>query len=159
MPSSLNKTVKSKIKINKISAKDTYNIRLAVLRKGLTIDDCVFDGDNNPNTFHLGLYYNNILTGIASYMVNNSKTFNKEKQLQLRGMAILDEFQGLGLGKHILKEAERISQEKQIELIWFNAREIAVPFYNRNNYTTIGDYFNIKGVGKHIIMFKELPNN
>ena len=42
--------------VKQIDAKDTYNIRNKILRPGLPVESCYFDGDNDDQTFHLGAY-------------------------------------------------------------------------------------------------------
>ncbi len=147
----------TKINIKQISTEDTYSIRQKVLRPGKPIDTCKFIGDDEKDTFHLGLYYKNELVGISTYMKNKNTVFKDLVQYQLRGMAVLPEFRGLNFGKQLLIEGKKILKEKH--LLWFNARATAVKFYNNNNYHTIGDYFNIEGVGKHIIMYKAITKN
>ncbi|SNB42987.1 Acetyltransferase, GNAT family, YitI (fragment) [Flavobacterium psychrophilum] len=44
----------------------------------------------------------------------------------------------------------------QASLIWFNAREAAVPFYEKLGYTKNGLPFAIANVGIHFLMFKNL---
>ena len=79
-----------------------------------------------------------------------------EDQYQLRGMAILKEFQHKGLGKLLVIEGEKILLQKKAERLWFNAREIAISFYKNNNYHIHGNAFNIPQVGIHYIMSKKL---
>ena len=49
---------------------------------------------------------------------------------------------------------EKYCFEKNARVIWFNAREKAVPFYKKKGYTSIGDSFEIPEVGTHFVMFK-----
>ena len=153
----------SKLLVKPISTPETYPIRQIVLRKGKPVASCMFDGDLDETTFHLGAYYNTKLVAVASYMMTNNQHFLEEKQYQLRGMAVIDEFKGLGIGNDLLKEGEKLCLKTNTNLIWFNAREIAVNFYKRNNYQETGAFFNIEGVGNHILMSKYLlktkPNN
>lgn len=71
-------------------------------------------------------------------------------------MAVLKTFQGKSLGKIILKHGETLLIEKNTTTIWCNAREIAVNFYRKCGYQTIGESFNIKDIGKHYTMYKNL---
>ncbi|PSG91622.1 GNAT family N-acetyltransferase [Aurantibacter aestuarii] len=146
----------SKIFIKTINPEETYEVRLPVLRPGKPIESCKFDGDNLNTTFHIGLFYTDKLVAVASYMGNSNLHFSASKQYQLRGMAVLHQYQGLGLGNLLLKKGEEHCKIKQADLIWFNARENAVNFYKRNNYHETGAYFNIEGVGTHIMMSKNL---
>lgn len=114
------------------------------------------DGDDLPTTIHLGLYINDELTGIVSIFKSASKLFEAEAQYQLRGMAVLAEHQKQGIGEQLVDAAEKVIEEAQGCLIWFNARENATGFYKKLGYTITGKLFNIEGVGQHYVMYKKL---
>lgn len=139
-----------------INSEETHQIRHPVLRAGKSIDSCVFEGDNHETTIHLGLYINTKIIGICSFFKNNNKNIFQEHQYQLRGMAILKEFQGKGLGSTILSYGEIFLKEKKTKTIWCNAREVALHFYKQNGYQVIGNPFNIENIGIHNVMYKNL---
>lgn len=143
-------------KIKLISPKEVLAVRHPVLREGKPIEACIFDGDDLPTTFHVGLFINNNLTAVVSFMENKHLLFNEENQYQLRGMAVLKEFQFKGLGYEILRYGETILINKGIKMVWCNAREVAVNFYRKNNYTIKGDPFLIPDIGIHYVMQKIL---
>tara|TARA_R100000935_G_C2770178_1_gene137335 strand:- start:102 stop:560 length:459 start_codon:yes stop_codon:yes gene_type:complete len=148
---------KSGFLIKEISAETTYEVRSPVLRPGRPPAECVFDGDNNPTTFHLGLYEENELIGVASFMKNISKSFLFKNQFQLRGMAVLPFYKGKGYGAALLQEGEiRIKKFTEDPFLWFNARDYAVGFYEKYGYKTFGEKFDIPGVCPHIVMYKHL---
>lgn len=144
------------MKIKKIEAKETYPVRNEVLRKGKPVETCYFNGDENSNTAHFGLYLENNLIGIISIFKERNPLFSEEQQFQIRGMAILDNHQGKGYGALLVKAAEDYCLDLNTELIWFNARERAVAFYQKLNYTIIGDSFEIPDVGIHFVMYKKI---
>ncbi|WP_440121140.1 GNAT family N-acetyltransferase [Tenacibaculum sp. Ill] len=139
------------IKIKNISAQETYEIRLAVLRKNIDLP-YKFKEDELENTFHLGAFYNNKLVGIASFMQNRIDVGNGE-QYQLRGMATLPEVRGMGAGRLLIEEAKRILKVKGIDVLWCNARKEAVGFYKSLNFVTIGEEFEVQKVGPHFKMY------
>lgn len=142
--------------IKKINASDTYPIRHDILRKGKSIDSCKFIGDDDENSIHLGCYSGEKLIGIVSLFLVKNENFNQEKQYQLRGMAVLEEFQKYGIGTELILAAEKEITKLNTSLLWFNAREAAVPFYLKLNYKTFGTKFEINGIGSHYRMFKQL---
>ncbi|MEO8933103.1 MAG: GNAT family N-acetyltransferase [Xanthomarina sp.] len=144
--------------IKQILAEESYPIRQAVLRQGRPINECIFDGDLNENTFHLGLFTNSELIGVASFIKNKSHLFSEENQFQLRGMAVLKAFQNKGLGKLLLDEGENILLQKKADILWFHARETAVSFYKKRGFIIEGDSFIIPNVGKHYFMYKKLTS-
>jgi len=87
------------------------------------------------------------------------KTSNKKingSQYQLRGMATLEEFQGLGTGKLMMEHAFKLLKGLNISYLWCNARVIAVPFYEKSGMKTIGEPYNIEFIGTHYVMVKRL---
>ena len=156
MPAKLYKIKNPYITIKQIPSTKTYLVRQLVLRVEKPIEDCEFDGDDLETTFHLGLYLKNELIGVATFLENKNKLFNHQKQIQLRGMAILKKEQGFGFGDLLLKKGETILKEKGTELLWFNAREKAIGFYKKNSYEILGKSFNIPHIGLHYTMYKHL---
>lgn len=143
--------------IREIPAFSTYPVRQPVLRPGRPLSECVFQGDEDESTFHLGVFHEEQLAGVASYMQATNPLFPNPHQFQLRGMAILPEFKNQGFGAALLNEGEkRLLIKKASPLLWFNAREYAVGFYKKYGYQTIGEKFDIPGVCAHIVMYKQL---
>ena len=147
------------MEIKKINSIDTYPVRHEVLRKGKPIETCQFKGDDDENTVHFGLYQNERLNGIISIFKEKNDLFSETNQFQIRGMAVLEEFQGKGFGAELVKEAENHCINLNTNLIWFNARENAVPFYKKLDYIIIGDSFLIPDVGIHFAMYKKIRKN
>ncbi|MDP3312422.1 GNAT family N-acetyltransferase [Lutibacter sp.] len=144
------------ITIKKITAQDTYPIRLEVLRKNIPLP-FQFNGDLDDTTFHLGAFNNDKLISVSSYMKESNNLFNGS-QYQLRGMATLVEYQGKGVGKLMLENAISIIEEKNIDFLWCNARISAVNFYEKLGFKTVGEIFQINYVGEHYAMVKKLKN-
>lgn len=142
--------------LKKITTIATYPVRHAVLRKGKPIETCSFDNDDDPTTKHFGLFDNEELKGVVSVFEKKNPIFNEIKQFQIRGMAVLENAQGYGLGKILMLEAEKYCNAEKGEIIWFNARENAVGFYENMDYRINGTSFDISGIGIHYVMFKEL---
>ncbi|NHM01814.1 GNAT family N-acetyltransferase [Flavobacterium difficile] len=144
----------NEIKVKKITYLETFPVRSAVLRQGKPIETCFFVGDDAVDTTHFGLFHTNNLIGVASVYLAFNENFKQVQQFQLRGMAVLSEYQGLGYGQHILKEVCTFVEEKKGQLLWCNARENAVRFYENFGFLVSGDAFEIPNIGKHFVMFK-----
>lgn len=143
------------LKIQEIAAEETYPIRQIVLRPGKSLEEVAFPGDTDVSSFHLGAFANGKLIGATSFMKNSHSAFPNPLQFQMRGMAILPEAQGMGIGKKLLLRGEKIfNQREDTELLWFNARSTAVQFYEKFGYVTHGDFFEIPNISTHIIMYK-----
>lgn len=144
----------SKIEVKKITYLDTFPVRSAVLRIGKPIETCFFLGDDAEDTTHFGLFNDEKLIGVASVFNAKNENFDKNIQFQLRGMAVLNDYQGLGFGNLILDEVCNFVETKSAEVLWFNARENAVTFYQNFGFSVHGDSFEIPEVGTHFVMFK-----
>lgn len=142
--------------IKKISSRDTFLVRHPILREGKPIESCQFDGDDLETTTHFGLFIDKNITGVLSVFKNNNVIFSSENQYQIRGMAILKDFQRKGFGDELIKHAEAYIKSQFGKLIWFNARENAVPFYEKLGYIKIGEPFFIADIGIHYNMKKEI---
>ncbi|WP_370476939.1 GNAT family N-acetyltransferase [Tamlana flava] len=117
---------------------------------------CIFDGDNLDTTFHLGIFSEEKLLGVCSFFKANNPNISESPQYQLRGMAVLNEFQGKGLGHQILIFGEQMIKKKNAKIAWCNAREVAINFYRKNGYEITGKPFNIETIGLHFVMYKVL---
>jgi ribosomal protein S18 acetylase RimI-like enzyme len=139
-----------------INYQDTYLIRQEVLRKGKPIETCYFTGDAAKSTAHFGFFHAEQLIGVVSVFNTPSPLFHAPLQFQIRGMAVLNEFQYNGIGNELMLQAENYCRQQKGAVIWFNAREKAVRFYEKNDYRILGDAFEIPDVGIHFVMYKKL---
>ena len=140
--------------IQNIDAEQTYQMRLDILRDGVDLP-VVFSGDTDIDTFHLGLFDEDELKGIASFMKTTNVLFDKE-QYQLRGMATTEDARGKGYGKLLLHSAFDLLQEKQVRVLWCNARAEALAFYLKLGFLQLGEKFEIKEIGDHYTLFKKI---
>lgn len=138
-----------------ITAEETWPVRHPVLRKGRPLEDVYMEADEKESTFHLGIFYQDNIVGVASFMEDTRPDF-KGVQTRLRGMAVLPEYRKKGLAQLLLKKGEQLLLEKGRTLLWFNARIIALNFYKNLGYKTVGSEFDIPKVGPHYVMKKEL---
>jgi ribosomal protein S18 acetylase RimI-like enzyme len=144
------------IEIKKINTFDTIIVRHPVLRLGKPVSTCHFEGDDLPTTSHFGLNLDNRLIAVISAFEVKNKYFTEENQYQIRGMAVLEEFQNRGFGEQLLQYCENEIRIKKGELIWFNARQTALGFYKKSGYAIIGDQFEIPDVGTHYVLYKKI---
>lgn len=158
MPAKLYKLNNPDLKVKIISSLETHEVRHPVLREGRPKEDCVFNGDDDPDTFHLGLYLLNELVGVVTFIKNHHPDLANPNQYQLRGMAVLSSAQGKNYGSLLIDAGNQILMEKKIGLVWCNAREKALNFYLRNGFEIFGEPFEIPQIGTHFSMFKSLKH-
>ncbi|MEO1012178.1 MAG: GNAT family N-acetyltransferase [Bacteroidota bacterium] len=147
---------KEGFEVKEIPAKDTYPIRHAELRKGRPFEDCAFKGDMDQSTIHIGGFHGNSLISVATLLKLGSEAIKIRHAYQLRGMAVLEKYQGKGIGKILLTFGESLVKHKGATGIWMNARITALDFYRNSGYKTIGEVFEVPGIGPHHVMFKKL---
>ncbi|MGI9530717.1 GNAT family N-acetyltransferase [Lutimonas sp.] len=140
--------------VKEIEAVDTYAIRKDVLREGMTLSHKMA-GDEEDSTLHLGLFESDQLVCIGSFMKASKAEFDGI-QYQLRGMASTKKTQGKGYGRQLLQTAEQKLRDGGVDMVWCNARTIAVNFYKKLGYKTAGEVFEVEQVGPHYLMFKNL---
>lgn len=75
---------------------------------------------------------------------------------QIRYMAVHPDFQGKGLGKLILSKLEEQGRRSGLKTIELQARENALEFYERQNYTIKETSFKLWDLIQHYLMVKEL---
>lgn len=141
------------VSVKKIRAEETFPLRLEVLRKNIDLPH-QFDGDLDDETFHLGVFENEKLVCIGTFVKNAIEEI-KGTQYQLRGMATATDVRGKGYGKLLLSFATDELTKRNINFLWCNAREVAVQFYEKNHFQIIGDLF-VNKVGPHYKMYKEI---
>ncbi len=142
--------------IKKITSKTTYLVRKPVLRPHQPIENCRFDGDDLDSTVHFGYYEESNLIGIVSLFEKKHSNWDLERQIQVRGMAVLHPYQKKGIGEKLILKVLEYAQEKNAAIIWFNAREKAVPFYKKLGFLIKGTAFDIEGIGTHYLMYRKL---
>ena len=144
------------MRVLRINASDTHPIRQEILRKGFPEEALVYEGDEEEQTFHLGVFIENHLVSIASFYYHRHPDIEDEYQYRLRGMATRKEHRRQGLSTALLKTAFPIVKQNQCSLVWCNARETAVSFYEKLNFQKQGKRFQIQGIGPHFLMVKKL---
>lgn len=128
-------------------------LRHAELRPGLPRATACFDGDDAPDTWHLGAFEGDVAVGCASFV--RQPWVDGADAWQLRGMATRTDRVGRGIGAALLRFAETAIPEPR--LVWCNARAAAVGFYARCGFTVESDVFDVPTVGPHRRMLRRLP--
>lgn len=146
-------STKTRAMIKKISPEATVIVRNPVLRPNLPPETCYFEGDKLPSTTHWGYFDEEKLVGIVSVFKKSNPNWDNKTQSQIRGMAVLDEFQKKGVGQKLVQKVIQEERNAQTELIWFNARINAVPFYKKLGFQVYGTAFEIENIGTHYQMY------
>ncbi|MBI2521188.1 MAG: GNAT family N-acetyltransferase [Bdellovibrio sp.] len=144
------------MRVLRIHPKDTISIRQQMLRPGRPIESCIYTGDDDEQTFHLGAFVDTKLVSVASFYFEKHPQLSPPYQYRLRGMATLSEYQRRGLSSELLKMAFPIIKQNLASLLWCNARLTAVGFYEKVGFEKVSEPFTIPDIGEHILMTKKI---
>jgi GNAT superfamily N-acetyltransferase len=146
------------IKVGYISTNETRKLRFEVLWPHKEkMEACVLPTDDLTTTFHIGVKENNEIKSVGTFLKEINPTFDFQRQYRLRAMATDKKEQGKNFGKKLIQFAVEELQKKGIELLWCDARKIAIQFYEAIGFKSIGDYYEIPIIGQHKLMYYVIP--
>ncbi|SDN60652.1 Predicted N-acyltransferase, GNAT family [Klenkia soli] len=145
----------STVRIERVAARDTYELRSRVLRQGRPVQ---ITGDDAPSTVHLAaLTDEGQVVGVVRFHPQVCQWRDTEYAWQLRGMATDPEVRGLGAGRALVAEGLVQISRAGADLVWCDAREAAVGFYERIGFTVVTQPYDLPPVGAHLGMVLDLP--
>ena len=130
-------------------------LRREVLRAGMTNQSVEFDGDEEPDTFHLAAFDpSGRVLATSTWLRRDHPRSTGPRTYQLRGMATTVDQQSRGLGARLIDEGLARLHQRQVDVVWANARDAALDFYRRQNFEVIGDGFveSVTGLPHHVVM-------
>jgi GNAT superfamily N-acetyltransferase len=144
-----------------ITAAETRPIRSEILRPGQPPDALVYPGDDAPSSLHAGAFVDGALAGIATVYPEPMPAapdadLDPSRAFRLRGMATRAGLQGRGIGRAVLARCIDHVRDSGADVLWCNARVGALGFYKRLGFQTLGDEFDIAGIGPHFVMWKDV---
>lgn len=141
----------SKVKI--LDAKSILALRAKVLRPGMTPEEAVFKGDEDKDTFHVGVVSDSgEIIAISSYYRKCEGPDKSKNEYKLRGMAVDPDIQAQGVGTRMLSYALDVLKEKKASLLWCNARKSACQFYLKKGFESDMKEFHLDPAGAHCRM-------
>lgn len=120
-----------------------------------------YPGDEDPDTIHLGACdpAGGAVIGIVSLYQEPRPVSPEPGDWRLRGMAVAPKRQGGGIGAALVAAGLDAVRDVGARRVWCNARTPAVGFYKRQGFATLGDPFDIPGIGEHVVMWIAVPAN
>ena len=141
------------MQIRRLEIHDILPIRNEILRPKEILDDYKFEGDSDESTLHLGAYIDGRLSSVATFIFENHANLKAEIPVRLRGMATLPKYRCKGLSKALIETALASVKQNQCDVLWCEAREKAIGFYESLGFQPHSDMFEKKFIGPHRLMF------
>ena len=129
-----------------------YNLRYEILRKPWGQPKGSERDEGEETSIHRMLIDES--TGKA--LAVGKLQLNSKDEAQIRYMAVLDNFQGQGLGSQILSSLEDVARSNGNKWIILSARENALKFYKSNGYQIVQKTHLLFGEIQHWLMRKKL---
>lgn len=148
--------------IRPIAAVETRALRQMVLRPHQRAEELVFDGDEDPETLHVGAYHEGLMLGVASVsrsempggLGDGPSRWGSRDVWKLRGLAVRPGAQGEGIGRTLLERCLEHVTARGGRLLWCNGRTSARAFYERLGFHTVGQEFTVPHTGPHYVFVR-----
>ncbi|MGI8893207.1 MAG: GNAT family N-acetyltransferase [Bacteroidia bacterium] len=143
--------IKIKSPASKKEFEDYYHLRWKILRKPWLQPQGSEKDHMEDDAFHfIALDEDEKIIGCCRLQMNTPD------EAQIRYMAVDDDWQGKGIGKSLLQEAEKTAMKQGAGTIILEAREKAIDFYKQNGYIIRKESYLLFNEIQHYTMSKPL---
>lgn len=146
----------SKFEVKFTTPDEGFDLRNEILRPAGTAPFKGIEGENLDTSFHVGCFLDGHIISIATFLKKSNSLFSQQYQYFMRGMVTHPDYQGQGAGSSVIDFGINELKKRNVNFLWFNARINAVPFYEKNGFSSIGEEFLIPEIGMHVVMYKSL---
>jgi GNAT superfamily N-acetyltransferase len=140
---------------------EVFPVRRAVLRPTLPPSQSRYAGDDHPSVAYVAGRLDGRIVSVATVFPEpcpwQAAAPDADRHWRLRGMATVDGQKGKGVGAAVLRAAIARAASGGAVLLWFEAREEAVPFYIRHGFRQEGEPWVLPVTGKQRHMWAPLP--
>lgn len=144
------------VEINKVDAEKIRPLRHSELRKGQDYSTTSYMKDYEEGTFHMACIVDDKIVTCATFYAQTSMKIKSNNAYRLRGMATDSSFQRKGYARNLMVESFKELKKRDCDMVWCNARLVAVNFYKSVGFKIIGELFDIEAIGPHYYMYKEI---
>ena len=110
-----------------------YDLRYRLLREPWGHPKGSEQDSSEDKSIHIALYENKRLLGIAQL------TLNSADEGQVRYVAVEQFTQSRGIGNILMQEVEQRAHQAGLQRLVLNARDYAIPFYEKCGYQVVGE--------------------
>lgn len=129
---------------------DYYNLRWSVLRKPWNKEKGSEKDESDSDALHFSAVINGEIVGVIRLHLNHPK------QAQLRYMAVSNAYQKKGIGTLLIHHVEMKAKTMGATEMILQAREVALDFYKKQNYSIVEKSYLLFDSIQHYLMKKEL---
>jgi GNAT superfamily N-acetyltransferase len=140
--------------VRRISLAEATPVRKAILRRGTPAREAQYEGDEAPETIHLGVERDSSVIATSTWIIAPWPENPGFVAVQLRGMAVTDEAQNTGIGRALIDAGIEHARAIDARFVWAKARDSALYFYERCGFSIVGDQFlePASGVPHHLVV-------
>ena len=149
-------TTQLKVNITKVDADKVRALRNSELRKGKDFSTASYLKDYKADTFHMASIVDEKIVTCATFYPEESSKRKSDNTYRLRGMATDSQFQRKGYARNLMAESFKELKKRDCDMVWCNARLVAVDFYKSAGFKIAGKIFDIAEIGPHYYMYKEI---
>jgi predicted GNAT family N-acyltransferase len=149
-------TTQLKVNISKVDAEKVRALRHSELRKGQDFSTTSYLKDYEEDTFHMACIVDEKIVTCATFYPEKSSKLKSDNTYRLRGMATDSDFQRKGYATDLMNESFKELKNRDCDMVWCNARLVAVDFYKSSGFKITGEIFDIAEIGPHYYMYKEI---
>ena len=144
------------VHIKKVDVEKIRPLRHSELRKGQDFSTTSYLKDYEVDTFHMAYISDEKIVTCATFYPEKSTKIKSENAYRLRGMATDSRFKRKGYASNLMAESFKELKKRDCDMVWCNARLVAVDFYKSVGFNIIGEIFDIEAIGPHYYMYKEI---
>jgi predicted GNAT family N-acyltransferase len=144
------------IRIEPVSVGVVLPLRSQVLRPGLPLAESNYAEDLDASTLHLAaLDEGGEVVGCSTWFPED---WQGRPAWRLRGMATSPSVRGTGVGGALLHRGLAAAAQVGVGEVWANARTIALGFYRRYGFETVGEEFLTAHAIPHYVIWRSLAD-
>lgn len=136
------------VQVRRVGADVVRPLRQAVLRPGSDPAESVYPQDDDAATVHIAALDGEVVVGTATMF---PEEYDGRPAWRLRGMAVAEERRGSGIGSVLFAALLTTVQRQGCDLLWCNARTVALTFYRGHGFDVVGDEFLVASGVPHYV--------
>ena len=131
------------IQFNSKEYEAMIQLRIAQLLQPIGVPASYIVPENEQADFFIAAFEKDEMIGCCVLTPKNDNI------IQLRQMAVRNDFRGKGIGAAIIEFAEATAKENDFSILMMHARNTVIEFYKKSGYQITGEQFFEVGIAHH----------